>query len=255
MDSAAKSAAAAPSSGDAETAMAVLPNGKRDDRDDDADGIANNGGHMVCPHCGKGPYRRYSNLAAHVEVFHSGLKPPPRLKYACTCHGRLFWHRWVRDQHERDAVRTTCRHCGREMARSNLRRHAHRCKYRPGGPAEPAHACTECGLAFMTNRGAAATLLCRHDACSSTHRKNPTRRSSPPGRDGRHTPIISADTLSPLWIGSLIGSRRNRLCRNAQKNANIVLGRLLNCNTTNGLLIGLFDFASKVLVIVCQDGD
>ena len=120
MDSAAKSAAAAPSSGDAETAMAVLPNGKRDDRDDDADGIADNGSHMVCPHCGKGPYCRYSNLAAHVEALHSGLKPPPRLKYACTCHGRLFWHRWVRDQHERDAVRVTCRHCGREMTRASV---------------------------------------------------------------------------------------------------------------------------------------
>ena len=158
MESAAISAAAARSSEERGAAMAVLPDGEGEDRDGDADKIANHSGHaMRCPYCDRGPYRRYSNLAAHVTVHHPGKRPPRRLKYACLCHGRLFGHRWVRDQHERNAVRTTCPHCGREMAQSNMWRHEPKCKYRPGGPAKPEHCCTECGLSFMTKRGAKAT--------------------------------------------------------------------------------------------------
>lgn len=198
--------------------MAVLPDGEGDERDGDADKIAHYSGHaMRCPYCARGPYRRYSNLAAHVAVHHPGQRPPRRLKYACVCHGRLFGHRWVRDQHERDAARTTCPHCGCEMARSNLRRHVNKCKYQPGGRPDPKHQCTECGLAFMTKRGAAATASAQQQPL--THpRTNPSRRHGPQGID-RHGRV----ELTTL---------RRFLRRNTEKNTNVVGSRLLDCHAT-----------------------
>jgi hypothetical protein len=187
MASAANSAAAARSSDDG-AAMAALPDGEGGSRDENADEVAKHGLHARCPYCDRGPYARYTNLAAHVRVHHPGQKPPQRFKFACLCHGRLFGHRWLRDQHERDSARVVCPHCGREMARSNLRRHVHRCRYRLGGPAHRPHQCTECGLTFMTKRGATATgpLAC---SSSQTHRSDPTRCSSPQGPH-RHKTMI-----------------------------------------------------------------
>lgn len=221
--------------------MAVLPDGEGDERDGDTDKIAHYSGHaMRCPYCARGPYQRYSNLAAHVAVHHPGQRPPRRLKYACVCHGRLFGHRWVRDQHERDAARTTCPHCGCEMARSNLRRHVHKCKYQPGGRPDPTHQCTECGLAFMTERGAAATANAQQQPL--THpRTNPPRRHGPQGI-GRHGRV----ELATLRVFDR---------RNTEKNTNVVRCRLLDCHAAKGSGIGHLDCAREVASLTGENGD
>lgn len=241
MASAASSAAAARSSDDG-AAMAILPDGEGGGRDENTDKVAKRGLHAMCPYCNKGPYVRYTNLAAHVQVHHPGEKPPPRLQFACMCHGRLFGHRWLRDQHERDAVRTVCPHCGREMARSNLRRHVHRCRYRPGGPAELKYQCTECGLAFMTERGEAAT-----DPLVSQRLTDP--------QVGFGTPQLHTGTPPPQNNDARCLRSRSQLRRHTQKHSNVILGRLLNRNTAKGPILGLFDLVGNIGAIIRQNCD